>query len=302
MGLWRDIVAAWARFADARQRSPRYTLFTHALPAFPLPERAPLPDPPPVVALATPCRDAAGDLVTYAGLVRGLDYPRDRLHWLMLEGDSTDDTRAQAAALLDGAEGYASTRLLTLDLGGARSRAGRTRAELQRDRRAGLARCRNRLLAAAMETGAAYVLFLDVDMAEVPPDSLRRALEWRAPVLVANCLRHEGDTVFDRNSFRYTAPVSDRSARRFLEGGLYQPPTGFFRHYPDHRSGPEIAPLSCVGGTFLLIRRDVIAAGVDFPEEPYQLHIETEGLALKAADHGFGSFMAPRLVVRHGPH
>ena len=65
-----------------------------------------------------------------------------------------------------------------------------------------------------------------------------------------------------------------------------------------------ISPLAQAGtgGTFLLIRRDVIAAGADFPETPYQLHIETEALALKAADFGFGSFMDADLIVRHGPH
>ena len=46
---------------------------------------------------------------------------------------------------------------------------------------------------------------------------------------------------------------------------------------------------------------DRIEAGADFPEEPYQLHLETEGLALKAADLGFGAFMLPDLIVRHGP-
>lgn len=302
MGLLRDIATAWATFSDARQRSPSYTLFTHRLPVFALPERAALPKPPPMVAIVTPCRDAAGDLAAYGALVEALDYPRDRLHWIVLEGDSSDDTHARAAAMLDTAQGYASTRLLKHDIGASHARDTRTRAELQRARRAGLAKVRNRLLQAALETDAAYILFIDVDMAEIPPETLRRALEWRAPILAANCLRHEGDTVFDRNSFRYTAPVSDRSARRYLTGGLYQPPTGFFRHYPDPRTGAEIEPLSCVGATFLLIRRDVVEAGADFPEEPYQLHIETEGFALKAAELGFGSFMAPRLVVRHGPH
>jgi GT2 family glycosyltransferase len=87
-----------------------------------------------------------------------------------------------------------------------------------------------------------------------------------------------------------------------VRDGIYQPPGGYFRHYPEPDSLAEIEPLHSVGGTFLLIRRDVIEAGADFPQEPYQLHLETEGFALKAADLGFGAFMPPRLVVRHGPH
>ncbi len=75
---------------------------------------------------------------------------------------------------------------------------------------------------------------------------------------------------------------------------------GFFRHYPAPDSPHEIEPLHSVGGTFLLVRRDVVEAGAVFPEEPYQLHIETEGFALMASDLGFGSFMLPQLHVRHG--
>ena len=70
----------------------------------------------------------------------------------------------------------------------------------------------------------------------------------------------------------------------------------------DGVEGDDVEQLDSVGGTFLLIRRDVIEAGVDFPEEPYQLHIETEGFALKASAAGFGSFMLPKLIVRHGPN
>ena len=144
-------------------------------------------------------------------------------------------------------------------------------------------------------------MFIDADMIEIPPDALRRALAYAAPVLMANCLKHQGDAPFDLNAFFYTRPVSDRCVRAYARDGLYMPPKGTFRHYPDPRSSHEIEPLHSVGGTFCLIRRDVIEAGVIFPEIPYQLHIETEGFALMAADKGFGSFMLPRLIVRHGP-
>jgi glycosyltransferase involved in cell wall biosynthesis len=302
MGLLADLHTAWAKWRDGREAAPRRTRFTHPLPAFPLPRRQPLPDPLPQVAVVTPCKNAAPLLAEYAALVQALDYPRDRLHWIVLEGDSRDDTAARAGAMLAAAEGYATTRLLRFDVGFEPGAGGRGRVSIQRGRRSAIAACRNRLLEAAMETPADYILFIDVDMSEIPPDALRRALEWRAPVLAANCLRHEGEGIFDRNSFRYTRPVSDRMARRYVRDGIYQPPGGYFRHYPAPAPAPRIEPLSCVGGTFLLIRRDVVAAGTDFPEQPYQLHIETEGFALKAADLGFGSFMDAGLLVRHGPH
>ena len=157
-----------------------------------------------------------------------------------------------------------------------------------------------RLLDAALETPSEYFLFIDVDMVAIAPDSLKKALVFGAPILAANCLLEETRAVFDLNSFRYTWPVSDRSARRYVKDGIYQPPKGYFRQYCDFSQGNDVEPLHSVGGTFLLIRRDVVEAGADFPEQPFHLHIETEGFALKAAELGFGSFVAPQLFVYHG--
>lgn len=298
MGLIGDIVRFW----DRHEPFPRYTRFTHALPDFPLPVKAALPEPLPQVAILTPCKDAADDLGRYFSLVDALDYPRDRLHLRLLEGDFGDDTFVVAGAMLAERKGrYASTDLIKLDLHSGVDRQARKAAGVQRRRRAAIAACRNRLLKAGMETGAKWLLFIDVDMAEIPPGTLKDALVWDAPILMANCLKHEGGAIFDLNGFRYTRKVSDRQAARYVQDGLYQPPGGYFRHYPSPKSSNEIEPMHSVGGTFLLIRRDVITAGADFPEVPYQLHIETEGFALKAADLGFGAFMPPRLVVRHGP-
>ncbi len=292
-----------SRFLDRHDPWPRYTAFTHPLPDFPLPKRGSLPDPLPEVAILTPCNDATQHLQTYFELVDALDYPRDHLHLRLLEGDSRDDTRTRAEGLIQKRKGeFASAELIKLDLAVDLGPGKRSRVEVQRTRRSAIAACRNRLLQAGLETGAEFFLFVDVDMASIPPDTLRRALDWNAPILMANCLTHDGARIFDLNGFRYTRPVSDRHAARYVRDGLYQPPGAYFRHYPSPKSPHEIEPLHSVGGTFLLIRRDVIEAGADFPEEPYQLHIETEGFALKAADLGFGAFMQPDLIVRHGDH
>ncbi|MDJ0825890.1 MAG: hypothetical protein QNJ16_10345 [Rhodobacter sp.] len=303
MDIFKDLYTVWARFWDSRERDPQYSVFTHEFPDFSLPVRRALPDVPPRVAILTPCKDAESDLDRYFGLIDALDYPKDKLHLRLLEGDSTDATYARAADMLAARPAhYASSDLIKLDLDLALRRDRRTQKGVQRERRAGIAACRNRLLQAGLETNARFFLFIDVDMAVIPPETLKRALEWDAPILVANCLRFDEEKIFDRNSFLYTRPVSDRMARRFVRDGIYQPPTGFFRHYPAQDSPHGIEPLHAVGGTYLLIRRDVIEAGADFPEVPYQLHIETEGFALKAAGLGFGAFMPPRLIVRHGPN
>lgn len=304
MGLLKETSVAWARYSDARETHPTYTQFTHKLPVFPLPRRKPLPDGDlPQVAIATPCKNASPYLETYFTLIDALDYPVSRLHLHLLEGDSTDDTFARTKTMLAARKASClCTDLIKYDLGFDPGKGRRTRAGVQRDRRSVIAACRNRLLQATLDTEAEFILFVDIDLVAIPPDSLKQALAWNAPILMANCLIHDGTGVFDRNAFFYTRPVSDRSAQRYVRDGIYQPPAGFFRHYPEPDSSHGIEPLHAVGGTFLLIRRDVIEAGADFPEEPYQLHLETEGFALKAADLGFGAFMPPRLIVRHGPN
>ena len=294
---------ALSRFWDRHEPWPKFTQFTHALPEFALPRKGPPPDPLPKVAILTPCRDAESDLARYFGLVDALDYPRDRVHLRLLAGDSRDETFAVAEALLAEREGrFASTDLIKLDLQTDISRVERKEVSLQRKRRGAIAVCRNRLLKAGLESGAEWFLFVDVDMAVVPPETLVEAMRWNAPILMANCLKHAGAGIFDLNAFRYTRPISDRHAARYVSDGIYQPPGGYFRHYPSPNSPHEIEPLHSVGGTFLLIRRDVVVAGADFPEEPYQMHIETEGFALSAAELGFGAFMPPHLIVRHGEH
>ena len=301
MGLRKDIKMAWLRFTDGTWPLQSYSRFTHQLREFPLPKQRDLPEALPEVAILTPCKDAVRYLDKFFDLVDALDYPKDKLHLLLLEGDSVDGTYEKAQRMLDDRKSvYASTKLLRYDTGNDYGDGHRSRAEIQWMRRAAIAACRNRLLDEAMQTGSAFHLFIDIDLVEIPPETLKEALRFNAPILMANCLIEGTQAVFDLNAFRYTRPVSDRSADRYVKGGIYQPPKGFFRHYPDFRDGNLIEPLHSVGGTFLLIRRDVIEAGVDFPEEPFQLHIETEGLSLKASDLGFGSFSAPQLFVVHG--
>ena len=300
MGLWKDIKLGLLKCSDVLQPGKTYAQFPHQLRDFDLPQARQLPDPLPEIAILTPCRNAVDHLPTYFDLVDALEYPKDLVHLFMLEGDSTDQTELLAKDMLKArCNDYASANFLKFNSGFEPGDLRRSTPDIQRQRRATIAMCRNRLLRAATKTNTAYFLFVDVDLAEIPSETLRGCLAFQAPILMANCLLQNTAAVFDLNAFRYTRPVSDRMANRYVKGGLYQPPKGYFREYCDRSQGNQIEPLHSVGGTFLLIRRDVIEAGVDFPEEPFHLHIETEGFALKASEAGFGSFVAPQLVVYH---
>lgn len=65
------------------------------------------------------------------------------------------------------------------------------------------------------------------------------------------------------------------------------------------QSSHEAVPLDGVGGTFTLIKAVVHRVGVNFPEQPIDHAIETEGLAKSAKRQGFGVYGAPYLIVRH---
>lgn len=298
MGWRKNLWVSWCKCLDVMEPAKRYTQFGLDLKTFPVPGRGPVPDPLPSVALLTPCKNSAADLPHYVKLIDALDYPKDRLHLRVLEGDSTDNTVGLIDTFLPKL-GLASAERLTLPLGVDGGPGRRSRPDFQRQRRSALAKCRNALLRAALETDAEVFVFIDVDMAEIPPETLREALRFPVPVLMANCLLQGTEAVFDLNSFRYTRAVTDQMARRFVKGGIYQPPKGYFRHYTDRSPGHLLEPLHSVGGTFLMLRREVAEAGVVFPEDPYHIHIETEGFALMAAEAGFGSFCAPQLVVYH---
>ena len=54
----------------------------------------------PNILILTPVKNAARHLPRYAELIENLDWPREHLSVALLEGDSTDDTRDVAEALL----------------------------------------------------------------------------------------------------------------------------------------------------------------------------------------------------------
>lgn len=278
-----------------------HTDFSHTLPWFKPPERRELPDELPEVMVATSCKDANEHLERYFRLVGQFDYPASKVHLCILEGDSSDNSRETTMRLLAAnKDRFASTELIEFDLKPSIDPAKkRWDPSIQRVRRSTIAKCRNRLLDAFMHSTASHILFVDADMEEIDPGALKQILEFDAPIAIANCLRADSGEIYDMNTFRYlNSPTKDDAADYVLDG-IYQPPIGYNREYPDPHSANSIEQVHCVGATFLLIRRDVIEAGVNFPAEPYQLHIESEGLALKAADYGFGSFVLPHLIVRH---
>ncbi len=284
------------RLLNPAARGASYELFGLPLPDMARPAKVEPREP--VIAVLTPVKNASAHLDRFFGLIDALDYPKTKLHLILLEGDSTDDTMAQLEAWRDKiGEAYHGFDILKEDFG-YQLPGHRHADEVQKKRRSILAACRNQLLAAGLEVGAEKFLFVDVDLCEIPPDAISQMLHFNAPILAANCLQETSDALFDLNIFCYARRPSDAEMEPHMHDGLYQPPKGFPRIYPN-RMRHVVEQVHCVGGTFLMIDPKVVTAGVVFPEIPYRCHLETEGFSLMALDKGFGAFVLPKLIVRH---
>jgi len=245
----------------------------------------------PSVLILTPVKDASEHLSRYVELVESLDWPRERLSVALLEGDSRDATRTVAEKHLPRLEHRAARAELFHHDFGFRLPPGvpRWAPAYQLLRRTTLARARNHLLFRALNDED-WVLWIDVDIVDYPPDVLRQLLATGFDIVVPNCVRQRGGPTFDLNNWAGggTVTLSDR-----------------------RNAGPM--RLEGVGGTMLLIRADLHRDGLIFPPFRYghaphirsrhpvwgSGEVETEGLGAMAADMGIQCWGLPDLEILH---
>ncbi len=250
------------------------------------------------VLVLTPVKDAVAHLPRYLDLLGRLDHDPSRLSLGFLEGDSRDGTHDWLAARLPELQRrYRRVTLLRHDHG-FRPDGPRWAPAIQRRRREVLARARNRLLSGALGDED-WVLWLDVDLVDYPPDLLARLLTAGRDIVVPHCVLPDGRT-FDLNSFRLDGTEVGEEDPCHLVDGILQPPRGVGRRYLDAFAGEEIVPLDGVGGTALLIRADLHREGLCFPPYSHRGYIETEGLAMMARDMGVTAWGLPDLRIVHG--
>ncbi|HYG82388.1 MAG TPA: hypothetical protein VD861_18470 [Pyrinomonadaceae bacterium] len=243
------------------------------------------------ILILTPVKDAARYLEDYFGALFALTYPPQNISIAFLEGDSADDTyRRLEDALPRLQERYASAGLWKKDFN-FRLPPGvpRYAHHLQVRRRTVLARSRNQLLSRALRDED-WVLWLDVDVIEYPPDIIETLLATGKEIVQPNCVYDYGGPSFDLNAWRD-------------HGRL---------HLHDLRREGELVRLDAVGGTMLLVKADVHRDGLVFPPFPYGVanplirtnnywlgELETEGLGIMAHDMGVECWGMPRLEIRH---
>lgn len=247
-----------------------------------------VPERRPTILIATPLKDAVGCVDRYVRLLHHLSYPHHLLSLGLLEGDSVDDTYAAVARRAPALRrAFRRVGLWKRDFG-YRVPDGLHRGDLmiQDERRRILARSRNYLLARAL-ADEEWVLWLDVDVIEYPPDILEQLLATGKEIVQPHCVLEYGGRSFDRNAWR-------------AQGML---------HLDDLRAEGDLVRLDAVGGTMLLVRADLHREGLIFPPVPYGVgdprsrsgcgEVETEGLGLLAHDMGHPCWGMPHLEIRH---
>jgi glycosyltransferase involved in cell wall biosynthesis len=244
------------------------------------------------ILILTPVKNAAIHLATYFRGLESLTYPQHLLSLGVLESDSTDGTWERMAPHLEALRPrFQAVHRFRRDFGFTIPPGlPRWAPRLQVQRRSILARARNQLLFRALDDEE-WVLWLDVDVIEYPPDIIERLLSTGKQIVTPNCVYQYGGTSFDLNSWR------DR-------GRL---------HLHDLKPEGDLVPLDAVGGTMLLVHADIHRDGLIFPSFPYGLgnpkvrreenywagEIETEGLGMMASDAGVQCWGMPHLEIRH---
>jgi Anp1 len=250
------------------------------------------------VLILTPVKNAARHLPGYWDRLAKLDYPPDRISLGMLESDSTDDTADLIGAQLDTLRRRYSSVGFWQKHFDFQIPPGLPRWDYayQLPRRKILAKARNHLLFRSLEDQD-WVLWLDVDVIDYPPDLLQRLIATGRDILHPHCVTDPGGPTFDRNAWREHGKV----------------------HMDQLRGGPDLVRLDSVGGTVLMIRADIHRDGLVFPSFPYggassavrrphplgpavRGEIETEGLGIMAIDMGHQCWGMPNLEVRHDPN
>ncbi|KAH8815264.1 glycosyltransferase family 62 protein [Xylogone sp. PMI_703] len=196
----------------------------------------------------------------------------------------------------------------------SQSEAERHKMQNQKVRRAGMARARNSLLYTTLGPSTSWVLWLDSDIIETPPDMIQDLAKHNKPILVPNCFQRYKDPqtnqmaerAYDFNSWQDTESSLQYAETMgpddiLLEGYAEMPTYRTLMAYMTSEDGDrhETVPLDGVGGTALLVKAEVHRDGAMFPPFPFYHLIETEGFAKMAKRLGWQPYGLPNYKVYH---
>lgn len=253
------------------------------------------------IAIFIPVRDAEKHLDRTMELIERLDVPKSNLKLVFCEGDSKDGSRVKLEQIAEQhTADYRGIELLKLDIGVQIDRAIRWKPHLQLARRSAIARVRNHLIENGLCDDDEWVLWIDADVCDYPPDIVHTLMAEREKIVVPNCVHALGEKSFDLNSFIDTREPGFQGYYKHIKGGLYQPPANFYvRLHLHDLLYMDRVPLTGVGGTMILTHSSIYRAGLRFPEKPYRDLIETEAFGRLAGDAGVQPIGLPNVFIFH---
>jgi len=189
----------------------------------------------------------------------------------------------------------------------------RHKMDVQKARRAAMARARNSLLFTTIGPHTSWVLWLDSDIVETPPTLIQDLASHDKSILVPNCFQRyitdEGKAdirPYDYNSWRDSDTALQLASKMgpddiLLEGyaemPTYRTLMAMVANKDANRDQRRLMPLDGVGGTALMVRAEVHRDGAMFPAFPFYHLIETEGFAKMARRLGFECWGLPNYFV-----
>jgi len=266
------------------------------------------------ILILTPVKDAEDFIDSYIQNLKKLTYSHKNISIGILESDSQDNTYhlLEKKQLVMEKE-FRKVTLLKKDFGFIIPEGTpRWTGSIQYERRTILAKSRNHLLFKALGDED-WVLWLDVDLVEYPPDIIEKLLETGKDIVHPHCVTEYGGPSFDKNAWQ------DKGRK----------------HMDNLRGEGDLVKLHSVGGTMLLIKADIHRDGLIFPPYlygkknkhirrtqffltswrekclgipvilkgifagNYQGEIETEGLGMMAHDMGHTCWGMPNLEIKH---
>lgn len=282
------------------------------------------------VLILTPLKDAAYYLPKYMSLLNELSFPHDLIDLAFLVSDSSDETVATIAVESDkiqkSSTPFRDVRVFLKDFGKLGSSDNqnnvedRHRFEFQAIRRKALGKARNYLLSAALKPDHAWILWLDVDIVEMPSTIVQDLASHDKDVIVPNIWFHryedDGRDVegrFDYNSWveseaglalAASLPKDTVLAEGYAE---YKTERRYLCRMNDEKRYADITDaerqetvaLDAVGGVAVLVKADVHRSGINFPAYAFENQAETEGFGKMVRRAGYGLFGLPNYVVWH---
>ncbi|KIN04123.1 glycosyltransferase family 62 protein [Oidiodendron maius Zn] len=192
--------------------------------------------------------------------------------------------------------------------------AERHKMENQKSRRAAMSRARNSLLFTTLGPTTSWVLWLDADIIETPPNLIQDLASHNKPIIVPNCFQRYWDPAakerqerpYDFNSWQDSEAAQDLAKQMgpddiLLEGYADMATYRTLMAYMADDAGDihTEVPLDGVGGTALLVKADVHRDGAMFPPFAFYHLIETEGFAKMAKRLGWTATGLPNYKVYH---